>query len=254
MTKAMSKRVLIAGESWMTTSTHVKGVDEFTVHSYVEGVGPLRDALTSRGHDVVHLPAHLVPTQFPGTAHAMSAYDVVILSDIGANSLQLSPQVFERFTPGQDRLVVLRDWVAGGGGLMMIGGYLSFSGFQARAAFRQTALAAVLPVTMLAEDDRVETPAGSAPVVVVPTHPALGGCDETWPALLGYNRVVAKTSAEVLATINGDPLVAVDEFGDGRCAVFTSDCSPHWAPPAFCEDWADYATLFSGLVSWSAGA
>lgn len=32
----MGKRVLIAGESWMTTSTHVKGVDEFSVHSYVE--------------------------------------------------------------------------------------------------------------------------------------------------------------------------------------------------------------------------
>ncbi len=61
----MGKRVLIAGESWMTTSTHVKGVDEFSVHSYVEGVGPLRDALTSRGHDVTHMPAHLVPTQFP---------------------------------------------------------------------------------------------------------------------------------------------------------------------------------------------
>jgi hypothetical protein len=68
----MGKRVLIAGESWMTTSTHVKGVDEFSVHSYVEGVGPLRDALTSRGHDVTHMPAHLVPTQFPGTAEASS--------------------------------------------------------------------------------------------------------------------------------------------------------------------------------------
>lgn len=238
----------------MTTSTHVKGVDEFTVHSYVEGVGPLRDALTSRGHQVVHLPAHLVPTQFPDTAEALSEYDVVILSDIGANSLQLSPQVFERFQPGRDRLAVLRTWVAGGGGLMMIGGYLSFSGFQARAAFRQTALAAVLPVTMLGEDDRVETPAGTAPVVVEPAHPALGGCGDAWPSLFGHNRVVAKEGAQVLATIDGDPLVALDAYHGGRCAVFTSDCSPHWAPPAFCEDWSGYADLFSGLVSWSAGA
>ncbi len=107
----MGKRVLIAGESWMTTSTHVKGVDEFSVHSYVEGVGPLRDALTSRGHDVTHMPAHLVPTQFPGTAEALSQFDVVVLSDIGANSLQLAPGVFDQFRAGEDRLVALRDWV-----------------------------------------------------------------------------------------------------------------------------------------------
>ncbi len=137
----MGKRVLIAGESWMTTSTHVKGVDEFSVHSYVEGVGPLRDALTSRGHDVTHMPAHLVPTQFPGNAEALSQFDVVVLSDIGANSLQLAPGVFDQFRAGEDRLVALRDWVGAGGSLMMIGGYLSFSGFQARAAFRQTAIA-----------------------------------------------------------------------------------------------------------------
>src|SRR5919206_182193 len=70
-------RILIAGESWMTTSTHVKGVDEFSVHSYVEGVGPLRAALTGRGHEVVHMPAHLVPTDFPGDAAALARYLLV---------------------------------------------------------------------------------------------------------------------------------------------------------------------------------
>ena len=105
----MGKKVLIAGESWMTSSTHVKGVDEFTVHSYVEGVGPLRDALTSRGHEVVHMPAHLVPTQFPGTAEALSEFDVIVLSDIGANSIQLAPNVFDRFQAGDDRLAALRE-------------------------------------------------------------------------------------------------------------------------------------------------
>ncbi|OZC57516.1 cytoplasmic protein [Rhodococcus sp. 06-621-2] len=249
----MGKKVLIAGESWMTTSTHVKGVDEFTVHSYVEGVGPLKDALTSRGHDVVHMPAHLVPTQFPGTGAALSEYDVVVLSDIGANSIQLAPGVFDRFQAGQDRLVALRDWVSGGGALMMIGGYLSFSGFQARGAFRQTALADALPVTMLPEDDRVETPGGMTPDVVDSSHPALGGSGGRWPALLGYNRVVAKGGTSVPATINGDPLVVAGEYGSGRSVVFTSDCSPHWAPPEFCEQWAGYTDLFDGLITWVAG-
>ncbi|WP_032367061.1 glutamine amidotransferase [Rhodococcoides fascians] len=250
----MGKKVLIAGESWMTSSTHVKGVDEFTVHSYVEGVGPLRDALTSRGHEVVHMPAHLVPTQFPGTAEALSGFDVIVLSDIGANSIQLAPNVFDRFQAGDDRLASLRGWVSSGGGLIMIGGYLSFSGFQARAAYRQTVLADVLPVTLLAEDDRVEAPGGMVPDVVDSTHAALGASGTQWPALLGYNRVVPKEGVTVPATINGDPLVAVGEYGSGRSAVFTSDCSPHWAPPEFCEQWPGYTDLFDGLITWVAGA
>ncbi|MCV2490840.1 glutamine amidotransferase [Geodermatophilus sp. YIM 151500] len=243
-------RILIAGESWMTTSTHVKGVDEFSVHSYVEGVGPLRDALTGRGHEVVHLPAHLVPTQFPGDAEALAAYDLVVLSDIGANSIQLAPGVFEHSVPGQDRLRALADWVTAGGALLMIGGYLSFSGFQARAAFRQTAIAEILPVGMLTEDDRVECPAGVRPAVVEADHPALGGTEGEWPLLLGYNRVVPREGARVLARVGEDPLIAVGEHGRGRTAAFTSDCSPHWAPPAFCEEWPGYAQLFDGMVRW----
>ncbi|TQN44198.1 putative membrane protein [Blastococcus colisei] len=243
-------RILIAGESWMTTSTHVKGVDEFSVHSYVEGVGPLREALTARGHEVIHLPAHLVPTDFPGDAEALSAYDLVVLSDIGANSIQLAPGVFEGSRPGQDRLAVLRDWVADGGALLMIGGYLSFSGFQARAAFRQTAIAEVLPVTMLPEDDRVECPAGVHPTVVDADHPALGDAGDEWPLLLGYNRVVAREGAHVPVRVGDDPLIALGEHGRGRAAAFTSDCSPHWAPPAFCEEWPGYAGMFDGLVRW----
>ncbi|MFL4476347.1 glutamine amidotransferase [Paeniglutamicibacter sp. MACA_103] len=243
-------KVLIAGESWMTTSTHVKGVDEFTVHSYVEGVGPLKDALEASGHEVIHMPAHKVPTDFPGSADALAAYDVVILSDIGANSIQLAPAVFERFEPGEDRLQALADWTRAGGGLVMIGGYLSFSGIHARGAFRNTAIADVLPVEMLAEDDRWELPAGKSAVVEVSGHPVLGAAGEEWPALLGYNRTVLKADAELVATLNGDPLIALSEQMKGRSAVFTSDCSPHWAPTAFCEDWDGYREIFDGIVRW----
>jgi uncharacterized membrane protein len=243
-------RILIAGESWITTTTHAKGVDEFTVHSYAEGVTQLRDALSATGHEVVHLPGHLVPTDFPETPEALAAYDVVVLSDIGANSLQLAPAVFERSVPGADRIATLADWVTAGGALLMIGGYLSFSGWQARGAFAGTRIADVLPVDIAPYDDRVERPAGSVAVVHDGDHAVLAGVTGAWPALLGYNRVAAKPDADVLATIDGDPLVAVRTEGAGRTAVFTSDCSPHWAPPAFCEDWPGYPALFDGLVRW----
>ena len=243
-------KVLIAGESWMTTSTHVKGVDEFSVHSYVEGVGPLKKALEAAGHEVTHMPAHLVPTDFPGSAEALGRYDVIILSDIGANSIQLAPGVFERFVPGEDRLQALAAWTRGGGGLIMIGGYLSFSGFQGRAAFRNTAIAEVLPVEMLAEDDRWELPSGLSASVEQAGHPVLGTAGEDWPALLGYNRTILKEGAELVASINGDPLIALSEQGTGRSAVFTSDCSPHWAPTAFCEEWDGYQQIFDGIIRW----
>ncbi|MCY0906563.1 glutamine amidotransferase [Arthrobacter sp. H14-L1] len=243
-------KVLIAGESWMTTSTHVKGVDEFSVHSYVEGVGPLKNALEASGHEVIHMPAHKVPMDFPGNRAALNEYDVVVLSDIGANSIQLAPGVFERFIPGEDRLQALADWTRGGGALVMIGGYLSFSGIQARAAFRNTAVADVLPVEILPEDDRWELPAGMSGVVHIPGHQVLGSAGEEWPLLLGYNRTVLKEGSELVASINGDPLIALSEQGDGRSAVFTSDCSPHWAPTAFCEDWTGYREIFDGIIRW----
>jgi uncharacterized membrane protein len=245
-------RVLIAGESWMTHSIHVKGMDSFTTSAYVEGVEPLRRALTGRGHEVTHLPAHLVPAQFPATADALSAFDVVVLSDIGANSILLSPTVFEQAQPGSDRLGTLRQWVAAGGGLLMVGGYLSFTGFEGKAAYRNTALHEVLPVELLPEDDRVEHPAGVQADVHEPDHPALGNAGAEWPILLGHNRVTPRPDSLVLATIDGDPLVAVIEFGAGRSAVFTSDCSPHWAPEVFCEQWQGYAQIFGGLVEWLA--
>lgn len=243
-------RVLIAGESWMTTSTHTKGVDAFTVHSYVEGVAQLRGALESGGHEVVHMPGHRVPLDFPETAEQLAEFDVVLLSDIGSNSVQLAPAVFERSVPGRDRLHELASWVADGGALVMIGGYLSFTGFQGLAAYRETEIAAVLPVEMLPGDDHVERPAGVTATVLDAAHPALGGIEGEWPALLGYNRTLPKDGTTVLAMVGDDPLVAVGHHGRGRSAVFTSDCSPHWAPPAFCDDWDGYPKLFNGIVNW----
>lgn len=251
MTKNTAKKVLLAGESWMITTTETKGVDTFTVCSYEEAGDELKAALRAAGYEVEHMPAHMVPTAFPDTVEKLDAYDLVILSDIGANSLQLAPDVFQRSVIGKDRIATLAQWVTDGGALLMIGGYLSFSGFQARAAYQQSAIVRALPVTMLSGDDRVEVPSGVVPTVLDPSHPALGGAGNAWPRLLGYNRVIAKPEATVLATVGGaDPLVAVERIGRGRSAVFTSDCAPHWAPPEFSQQWEGYGKLFSGLADW----
>ena len=58
-------RVLLCGESWITHSLHIKGVDSFTTSSYVEGADHLRAVLGEAGIDVEYLPGHLVPARFP---------------------------------------------------------------------------------------------------------------------------------------------------------------------------------------------
>jgi len=154
-------RVLLAGESWISQATHFKGFDSFTSVTFHSGADAFIAAAGREGIDVEQMYAHDVPARFPRTVEAMSAYDVIILSDIGSNSFLLPPETWLEGRPAANALVSLCAWVRAGGGLMMAGGYLSFQGFQARANFARSPLAEVLPVSMLDCDDRVEAPQGA---------------------------------------------------------------------------------------------
>lgn len=244
--------VLLAGESWINAATDYKGYDAFP-HAQLEiGCRELLTALAKEGHDVTHLPSHLVATDFPNTLDELNAYDVVILSDIGANTLLLPPVVFAQGRPSPNRLKLLAEWVRDGGGLMMAGGYLSFQGFQAKANYHGTAVEAVLPVQILPYDDREETPEGIGGHLTDVAHPVTAGLDADWPILLGYQKLTAKADATVLATIEDHPLLAVREEGKGRTLAFASDISPHWAPREF-MDWDGYGKLFGQAITWLAG-
>lgn len=248
----MAKRVLIAGESWVTHSIHTKGFDSFTTTEYNEGVRWLKAALEQGGWEVTFLPNHLAPREFPQTPEALAAYDVVMLSDIGANTLLLHPDTFTRSIPSPNRLVSIREYVKNGGGLVMIGGYLTFQGIEAKGKYAGSPIEDVLPVKLFYHDDRVESPQGVTPHVGDPSHPIVAGLDGVWPDLLGYNEVQTKPEGEVIVRVGGDPLIAVGSFGKGRSVAFTSDCGPHWAPPPFC-DWAGYAPLWNNIASWVSG-
>ncbi|WP_294180811.1 glutamine amidotransferase [uncultured Schumannella sp.] len=245
------KNALLLGESWTTHMIHQKGFDSFTSTEYVEGGQEFRAALEADGWTVTHLPAHTIETAFPATAEALAEYDLVVISDVGANTFLLSRAVFGRSVSEPNKLTAIRDYVLAGGGLLMVGGYLSFSGIDAKANYANTELAEILPVGMLTTDDRAERPEGAPIEVLAPEHAALGGVGTEWPALLGYNRTTPREGAELLATVAGDPLVAVTTAGAGRTGVFTSDMSPHWAPPPFME-WDGYAPLWRALSSFVA--
>jgi uncharacterized membrane protein len=242
-------RILIAGESWTTHSIHQKGFDSFTTTEYSEGVGWLKAALEEGGYDVLHQPSHVAARDFPTSAEALGVFSCVMLSDIGTNTLLLHPDTFVRSKPLPNRLEAIRDYVSAGGGLVMIGGYLTFQGIDAKARYKGTAVEEALPVTMQAGDDRLEAPQGLQPLVVMPSHPIVAGVEEPWPSLLGLNVVIAKPGTEVVATAGGHPLIVAGGFGQGRGVAFASDCGPHWAPPEFVE-WTGYRGLWRQLADW----
>ncbi|MGJ8583356.1 MAG: glutamine amidotransferase [Marinosulfonomonas sp.] len=247
-----SPKILIAGESWTVHSIHQKGFDSFTTTEYAEGVQWLRTALEKSGWEVTFQPSHVAATEFPETIEELSQYDCVILSDIGANTLLLHPDTFAHSQPKPNRLQVIHDYVMAGGGLIMVGGYLTFQGIDAKAQYAGTPIEDVLPVKIMRYDDRVECPQGMTPQVQDQDHAIVAGLAPSWPDLLGYNRVEPKPGTDLIATVGKDPLVVAGGFGKGRAVAFTSDCGPHWAPPAF-VDWSGYNRLWTQIANWAAG-
>ncbi|CAN7291943.1 glutamine amidotransferase [Rhizobium sp. LjRoot30] len=249
------KKVLLAGESWVSTATHIKGFDQFPTVTYHTGADELLKALKDSPFDVTFMPAHEAQKEFPSTLEGLQAYDAIVLSDIGANTLLLHPDtwIHSRRTP--NRLKLLREYVAKGGSLLMFGGYYSFQGINGGARFRKTAVEEVLPVSCLSVDDRVEVPEGFTPVVSGDaSHPILAGISGEFPYLLGFNEVVLKEGANQLMTVSSEygslPLLVTGTYGEGRTLVWTSDVGPHWLPPEFIA-WPGYKTLFEQMLAWA---
>lgn len=249
-------RVLLAGESWVSAATHYKGFDQFSSTTFHLGAEPLVAALAGDRFALTYMPVHEASERFPFDLDALRAWDVVVLSDIGANTLLLPQSVWMHGRPAPNRLKLLRRFAEEGGGLVMVGGYLSFAGIDGRARWGRTPVEEVLPVTCLPHDDRVEVPEGFRAEVLDADHPILEGLDGEWPLLLGANEVALRPGARLLARLpeseGAHPLLAVREHGKGRGVAWMSDIGPHWAPQPFC-DWTGYARLWGNLLAWAAG-
>ena len=247
-------RVLLAGESWMSSSTHYKGWDFFSSAVYETGIESLQKALAVEGLTFEHLPSHLAAARFPSTLDELSAYDVVMLSDIGANTLLLHPDTWLHGKSTPNRLKLLKQWVEQGGALAMCGGYLSFAGIYGSAKYYRTAIEEILPVNLHTFDDRVEVPEGAVAQVVAADHPILQGVAGDWPVLLGYNELVLKPDAQLLAKVgeSDHPLLAVRTVGQGRTLIWASDIGPHWCPEPFLK-WDGYGKIWRQAIQWLGG-
>ena len=244
-------KVLFAGETWFIHSIHQKGFDSFTTGDYGEGTKWLVQALKGSGIAVDHIPNHLASIHFPCTLEKLQAYQAVVLSDIGSNTLLFHPRTLNDSEATPNRLELLKEFVHQGGGLVMCGGWMSYQGIEAKANYRDTPVEELLPVRLMPGDDRVEMPQGFVPKIVGGDHPIFSGVPLDWPPFLFYNRLELKSGATLLAHYLDDPLFAVWDFGRGRSAAFAMDIAPHGTTTEFLE--ADYfQTLWSQLILWLA--
>ncbi len=211
---------------------------------------------------------HLPPSELLTEKILRPGYDAVILSDFSKKNLKL---------PAENLL--LRQ-VESGTGLLMVGGWGSFSG--PFGGWRGTQVESVLPVRCKNGDDRTNFPGGAVMFPLV-KHPAIKGLKfKDFPAICGLNAVSLKKEAQPLLGVRrilADaccagveekiyPLLAVSARGALRTAAFMTDFAPHWCGGLV--DWGSrtlrlpvnskiqiqvgdqYAELIRGIVSWTA--
>lgn len=246
-------KVLFVGETWAVTKIHTKGFDVIRLGGFDDYSVYLKNALKRYPDiEITHLPNHLVLSQFPRSLEELKAFDVIIISDTGRNTLTMYADIFQ-VPMGADRLKMIQEYVEGGGGFIMAGGYVCYQGFQGIGNYHDSEIEEILPVEISDRDDRVETTAGIKPQVIDQEHPIMKGIPgDKWPMFLGYNRIKTKEGATLLAKCgNDDAFISVWAYGKGRSMAFASDLAPHWGT-AFVE-WEFYPVFWYQAIRWVAG-
>jgi len=189
---------------------------------------------------------------FPDTAERLFAFQAVILGDIEASHFsRVQLDLLERFV--RER----------GGGLLMLGGVNSFG----PGKYARTPVGKLLPVAVSPADraysDEIYPPKAT---VAGLEHPVLRLSPdrdqnrrfwEKTPPLIGISPVAGvKAGASVLVEHSKDrrPVLAVQDYGQGRVAAFTSGGSWYWqvSVPAANEF---HEKFWKQLVRWlAAGA
>ena len=247
-------KVLFVGEAIYVSQTVLKGWNDFHLGSYVEHGGYFIQALKNAGIDVTYLPTLRVQEEFPWKIEELRKYDALAVSDVSSDSFNLSAQCMEGIRV-PNRLKLIQQYVEEGGGYVMWGGYMSFTGLNGKGFYRNTPIAKILPVEMQVADDRQETPEGIVPFIKTPDHPILQDMPKKWEGwFMSYNRLIAKEGAEVLGVFeeyDNDPWIVCGTYGKGRTVASAVDCAHHGAAPSFLK-WEGSAKLFSNVMKWVA--
>ena len=210
-----------------------KGLDIFHYGRF------LKDALESSGeHEVADIPAWDFYKLAPGAyEEVLDTYDVIIFSDVEAKNFQLAPGFFDRTRFGRtiltfpDRVRLTVEAVEAGKRMMFLGGWLSFTGEMGKGGWNRTRLREILPVSCLDYEDLIENTEGFTAALQPAGQATFQTLDfNSFPPILGYNKVLPRSGCETLLTVRetGDPLVAVGRFGAGKVLAYMSDPAPHW--------------------------
>ena len=147
-------------------------------------------------------------------------YDEIILSDFSKTA---TPPATQK---------IIAEQVKKGTGLLMIGGWASFSGPHGK--WRGSLIEKFLPVRCLETDDRMNLP-GGAWLIRKERHPAIEALDfKNPPVICGLNRVRPRAGSQTLLTgrsiADGKefPLLVVGENHGMRTAALATDLAPHW--------------------------
>jgi uncharacterized membrane protein len=197
-------------------------------------------------------------------------YSAIILSDYPSSN----------FTKDQLEKLIFK--IKDGTGLLMIGGWESFTGNS--GGYNNTVFKQALPVIMQDDDDRMNC---SNPCIIDKNceHEIINNLpfENNAPVIGGFNNLKAKESGKVILSVrkynvckqNGEfsfsfsdsaPLLITGQFGTARTAAFTSDVAPHWVGGFV--DWGNqritgraegaeqievgnrYAEFFRNLILW----
>ncbi len=166
--------------------------------------------------NVVHIPPgkKLSPSLFK------KRFDGIILSDFSAKNASAHSQ---KMIAGQ---------VARGTGLLMIGGWGSFSG--PFGGWSGSVIEKLLPVRCLGKDDRLNLP-GGAWILEKKKHSMFQKLPfRNPPVICGMNRIQPKKNSRVILTARriADrkefPLLVIHSDSRIRTAALATDLAPHW--------------------------
>ena len=170
---------------------------------------------------------HVPPGKILHSVYLKKKFDAIILSDF---SKAATPPATQK---------AIAEQVKKGTGLLMVGGWGSFSGPFGK--WQGSLVEKLLPVRCLETDDRMNLP-GGAWLIRKERHPAIDHLDfKNPPVICGLNRFRPRGRSRVLLTARSIadgkefPLLVVSENHGMRTAALATDLAPHWA---------------GGLVDW----
>ena len=244
--------VLYAGDYALISTTFYKGMNSFAFAELFDEREFLLEPLKAYDDlNITYLPTPRVSKDFPSTMEEISKYDVVLISDLGTDTILMYPDRF-KVPMGPNRLKLIEEYVKNGGGFAAVGGWMAFGGQMGQAKYHNTVLEDIMDINASPFDDRVEVPEGLKFNPVKADHPLIDGMEwESSPLLfLGYNRFEARNKDNIIAEWDGDPMMVVNQYGKGRALAFASDLAPHWGT-GFVK-WENYAKFWSTCFRWLA--